>query len=195
MTMNRLQDILRKILNDRDIFATPHNLEPLIDSDTWSRLRELVKNGKRDEFISLIDERYKKVRNYYYKKESESLLFRYNSLKKAYDNRQTLLKELLDNLGWFGLVYHNLPNMNEIGVIIERYTDDVVKAYFQDKIDREDNPDKKNALRKVLMYYIEMRKCNIPRSVIAYFIRKLNTLVNYWGLLDEPIKNNRYRKR
>lgn len=194
MTMNRFQDILRKILNDRDIFAT-RDREPLIDSDTWSRLRELVKEDKKDEFSRLIDERYKKVSNYY-REESKSLLYnRYISLKNAYNNRQTLLKELLDNLDWFGLVYHNLPNMNEIGVIIEKYTDDVVKVYFQDKIDREDNQYKKNALRKVLMYYIEMRQCNIPRSVIAYFIRKLDKLVNYWGLLDEPNKANRSRKR
>ena len=195
MTMSKLQDILKKILNDKDIFTTPHNLEPLIDNDTWSRLRELAESGNRDEFIKLIDQRYDQIKYNYRRELSNNLKDRYNALKKAYDNRQTLLKELLDNLDWFGLVYHNLPNMNDIGVIIERYTDDVVKTYLQDKIDREDNSYKKNALRKVLMYYIEMRKCNIPRSVIAYFIRKLNTLVNYWGLLDEPIKNTRHRKR
>ncbi len=184
MTMNKLQDILQEILNDKDIFTTPYNLEPLIDNYTWSKLREFIETDNRDEFVKLIDNRYNQVKYRYRGKLSKDLKYRYNSLKNAYDNRQTLLKELLDNLDWFGLVHNNLPNMNEIGIIIERYTDDVVKAYFQDKIARENNPYKKNALRKVLLYYIEMRKCNIPRSVIAYFIRKLDKLENYWGLLD-----------
>jgi len=195
--MSDMDTILKKILNDRDIFY--HEKEIFTKSE-WNWLREKFINKNLEEYKNIIqgkiNEYNQKINQATNNKEKE----KFQRAKKLCQNlinaipesdksgKPNLLNNLFEYLDSFGLVKSNLPSpssMDDYGKVIERYDISIVEQYFLDKISREDNLHTKNALKKLLEYVKELYQTNQSPLEIAYFIRKLNSLTTLWEVLNE----------
>jgi hypothetical protein len=192
---SKLDEVFKKVLNDRDIFDSPYDrnanepIPKLFEGSEWKELGKLFKEGKKDEFIRKIDARIEEIENQ--EKEASGrrrdkinkLKQRAEWLKSAFDNKPHLLKQLFENLEWYGLVKCKLPNMDSYGKVIERYDLSTVEQYFLDKINRSSRPQNK-ALEKVLEYVKELYNDGVSPEEIAYFVRKLDSLTKYWEVIE-----------
>jgi len=203
--MSDMDTILKKILNDRDIFY--HEKEIFTKSE-WNLLREKFINKNLEEFKNIkniiqgkINEYNQKINQATNNKEKEkfqrakklcqSLINAIPEFDKSgklvKHGKPNLLNTLFEYLDSFGLVKSNLPSssaMDDYGKVIERYDISIVEQYFLDKISRENNLHTKNALKKLLEYVKELYQSNQSPLEIAYFIRKLNSLTTLWEVLN-----------
>jgi DNA-binding transcriptional regulator GbsR (MarR family) len=192
---SKLDEVFKKVLNDRDIFDSLYDknakklIPKLFEGSEWKELGELFKKGKKDDFISKIDTKLKEIEekeqgdNNWRSDRINELKRRAEWLKSAFDNKPHLLKQLFENLEWYGLVKCKLPNMDSYGKVIERYDLSTVEQYFLDKINRSSDPQKK-ALEKVLEYVKELYNNGVSPEEIAYFVRKLDSLTKYWEVIE-----------
>ncbi|CAB3287436.1 conserved protein of unknown function [Methanocaldococcus lauensis] len=192
--MSKMDEIFKKVLNDRDIFDSPYDthkkehIPKLFEENDWKKLGELFKNGKKDEYEKMIQDRINQIKyneqnaDDWRKTKIDELEKRAKWLINAYDNKQHLLKQLFETLEWYGLVECYLPNMNDYGKVIERYDKSIVIEYFMDKIKKSQFP-RNRALEKVLNYVVELYDAGVPREKIAFFVRKLNSLTKYWEVI------------
>jgi len=194
--MNKMNEIFRKVLNDRDIFDSPFDnhkndtIPKLFEGENWKELGKLFDNGKKEEFEKRIDESFKKIKekeiqgkNKWRISKIKELEKRAEWLKKAFDNKPNLLMQLFGNLDWYGLVECKLPSMDNYGKVIERYDISIVEQYFIDRANRV-SEHQKRALKKVLEYIKELYKSGVSSEQIAYFVRKLNSLTKYWEVIE-----------
>lgn len=200
---SNLEDIIKKVLNDKNIFSTPYDrnkkrkLPEFFNNQEWKQLKYHFENDKKkEEYNNLVNENYNKVKKEYinskWEKEFEK---RYCALLNAYYSRKALLSQLFNTLEWYGVVVCNLPSMDDFGIMIERYSRAEVINFFCDKINREEAQWRKNAIKKALEYTCQLYDIGTPRETIAYFIRKLNALTEYWGLLDSYEQYEEQRRR
>ena len=192
---SKMDEVFKKVLNDRDIFDSPYdrnkrdNIPKLFEEDSWKVLGRLFNEGKRDEFINKVDSRIREIENQeqgtnsWRREKINELKQRGEWLKSAFDNKPHLLKQLFENLEWYGLVECKLPTMDSYGKVIERYNITMVEQYFVDKIKRSSYPQNR-ALEKVLEYVKELYIAGISPEEIAYFVRKLNSLTKYWEVIE-----------
>jgi len=193
--MSKIDEVFRKVLNDREIFDSPYhrntrtNIPKLFEGSEWKELEKLFIEGKKDEFVEKIGNRAEEIESReqrargWRRDRINELKQRAEWLKSAFDNKPNLLKDLFENLKWYGLVVCNLPRMEDYGKVIERYDISIVEQYFVDKIKRESYPRNK-ALEKVLEYVKELHKLGVPSEGIAYFVRKLDSLEKYWEVIE-----------
>ena len=195
-------------MNDRDIFDSLWGrgwgkpIPKLFKKDEWKELKNIfedviknneedIKEKKKNEFIGKIDNGKKnlmekknlKEKKNEWNKGIEELEKRAEWLKYALNEKPNLLKNLFENLEWYGLVKCRLPNMNNYGRVIERYDISTVEQYFIDKIYKAHNTRGK-ALEKVLEYVKELHSAGVPSEEIAYFVRKLESLTKYWEIIE-----------
>lgn len=187
-----LMDIIKRIINDKRIFNTPYcpydkrYLEEFFPNKEWMELYNYYKEGGENSYKELINRRHERIKKQYERnKLGNDLNKRYNALLHAYCKKRQLLEELFNTLEWYGVVECKLPNMDDFGIVIERHSKEEVITFFCDKINRTTRSYQKNALKAVLSYTMELYEIGIPKETIAYFIRKLDSLVEYWGLLDD----------
>jgi len=204
--MSRMDEVFRRVLNDRDIFDTPpydtHARKPipkLFEGDSWKELGKLFSEGRKDEFMEKIDSRIREIENQERRARGgrrdkiNELKQRAEWLKSAFENKPHLLKQLFDNLEWYGLVKCYLPSsMDDYGKVIERHNISTVEHYFVDKIKGEVSykhgqrylSKRGKALEKVLEYIKELYDSGLHPVEIAFFVRKLNSLVTYWEVIE-----------
>ena len=190
--MSDMDTILKKILNDRDIFY--HEKEIFTKSE-WNLLREKFINKNLEEYKNIIqgkiNEYNQKINQATNNKEKEKFQGAKKlcqSLINAIYDKPNLLNNLFEYLDSFGLVKSNLPSpssMDDYGKVIERYDIGTVTQFFLDKIERESDKYKKKALKKLLEYVKELYQSNQSPLEIAYFVRKLNSLKTLWEVLNE----------
>ena len=193
--MSKIDEVFRKVLNDRDIFDSPYDrntrasIPKLFEGESWKELGRLFNEGRKDEFIEKIESRIREIENQerrahgWRQNKIDELKQRAEWLKTAVENKPHLLKQLFENLEWFGLVDCKLPNMDQYGRVIERYDIFIVEQYFIDKIKRASYPQNK-ALEKILEYVKELYTAGIPPVEIAYFVRKVDSLTKYWEVIE-----------
>lgn len=188
MIESRLDEIIKKIINDPDIFQKPGSVPLLFDKNEWLKLKDDFRNGEKAAFEKKIDDRINELR----KEMKNGKLSRKNfdklrklaqSLKKAYTEKTALLKEIFELLDSYGIVICNLPSMDQYGAVVERYPKEIVLAFFMDKIKKEKDNRKKNALRKIYSYLMELYAAGLKPEEIGYITRKLNSLTNYWEVI------------
>ncbi len=193
--MSKMDEVFRRVLNDRDIFDTPYDTDvkkpipKLFEGDSWKELGKLFNEGRKNEFIEKIDSRIREIENQeqrargWRRDKINELKQRAEWLKLAFDNKPHLLKQLFENLEWYGLVECKLPNMDQYGKVIERYDISIVEHYFVDKIERTFYPQNR-ALEKILEYVKELYTGGVAPEEIAYFVRKINSLTKYWEVIE-----------
>jgi hypothetical protein len=192
---SKMEEVFRKVLSDKDIFDSPYDknkkesIPKLFEGEKWKELGKLFRAEKEEEFKRKIDGRMHEIEN----KEREVNRWREERIKRlkersawlkgAYNEKPHLLMQLFDNLDWYGFVECKLPSMDAYGKVIERYDLPIVEHFFVDKIKGARFP-KNNALEKVLEYVKELYDSHISVEEIAYFVRKLNSLEKYWGVIE-----------
>lgn len=192
---SKIDDVFRKVLNDREIFDSLYDrnagapIPKLFEGDSWRELERLFNEGKRDEFIEKIDSRIREIENQerranrWRRDRINELKQRAEWLKSAFDGKPHLLKDLFENLEWYGLVECKLPRMEDYGKVIERYDISIVEQHFVDKIKRASYPQDR-ALKKILEYVKELHTAGISPGEIAYFVRKIDSLTKYWEVIE-----------
>ncbi len=193
--MSKIDEVFRKVLNDKEIFDSPYDrntrapIPKLFEGANWKKLGRLFSKGRKDEFIEKIDSRIMEIENQergargWRRDRINELKQRAEWLKLAFDNKPHLLKQLFENLEWYGLVECKLPNMDQYGKVIERYDISIVEEYFADKIRRISYPQNR-ALEKILEYVKELYAVGTSPEEIAYFVRKINSLTKYWEVIE-----------
>ena len=193
---SKMDEVFRKVLNDRDIFDSPYDREAkapipkLFEGESWDELKRLFDERRKDEFIEKIDSRIREIE----KQEQSASKWRRNRinqlkqraewLKSVFDGKPYLLKDLFENLRWYGLVECKLPtSMEDYGKVIERYDISIVEQYFVDKIKRTSYPQNR-ALEKILEYVKELYTAGISPEEIAYLVRKIDSLAKYWEVIE-----------
>lgn len=143
--MSKMDEVFRKVLNDKEIFDSPYDrytrtpIPKLFEGASWKELGGLFNEGRKDEFIEKIESRIKEIENQeqrargWRRDKINELKQRAEWLKLAFDNKPNLLKDLFENLEWYGLVECKLPRMEDYGKVIERYDISIVEQYFVDK--------------------------------------------------------------
>jgi len=200
--MSNMDIILKKILNDRDIFYPD---EEIFTKSEWNLLREKFINKNLEEYKNIIQRKsneYNQKINQAAKNKEKEKFQRAKKLCQSLINaipefdksgklvkpgKPNLLNTLFEYLDFFGLVKSNLPSSSAIddyGKVIERYEIGTVTQFFLDKIERESDKYKKKALKKLLEYVKELYQSNQSPLEIAYFIRKLNSLTTLWEVLN-----------
>lgn len=193
--MSKIDDVFRRLLNDREIFDSPYDknarapIPKLFEGASWKELGRLFNEGRKDEFIKKIDSRIREIENQerrankWRRGKINELKQRAEWLKLAFDNKPNILKNLFENLEWYGLVEIKLPNMEDYGKVIERYSISTVEQYFVDKIKKAYYPQNR-ALGKILEYVKELHTAGISPEEIAYLVRKIDSLAKYWEVIE-----------
>lgn len=188
---SKMDEIFRKVLNDREIFDTPYEdgkpVPELFKGENWKELKKLFSESKNEDFrdkiqyrLNEIDEQ-EKYASERRRKKIDELKNRAKWLETAIENKKNLLTNLFNNLEWYGLVECKLPSMDNYGVVIERYNLSIVEQYFIDKTKKDSKESR--ALRRVLEYVKELYEAGVPPEEIAYFVRKMNSLTSYWEVI------------
>ncbi|MGD0203447.1 MAG: hypothetical protein ABSC20_06025 [Candidatus Bathyarchaeia archaeon] len=190
-----LHDIMKRILNDTDVFAPPYDRTQrenilLFQKEDWKKLSLAFEKRDKSTFNCLIDKRLQNLHaeascsQHWRKVQIETLLPLGLSLKNAFETKPNLLSLLFDLFDCFGLFECRLPNMEDYGTVIENHTKPIVEQFFFHQINKA-NMDQKRALARVFEYVKELYNLNIDVVEIAFFVRKLNSLTE----LVEVIKD------
>lgn len=182
-----LEKITRRILNDPDIFYVNYTI---FDENDWNAMREKLKNGKTEDVKNKIQEKINDLeteiastRNNREKEKIEKAKKLTESLKDALDNRPYIAKQIFSMLDKFGVVKCNLQKMEDYGKVIEIHSWQIAEQFFLYKIGKTGHSYEKRALKKVLEYIKEMRANKIDILEIAFFVRKLDDLTQFWEVL------------
>lgn len=180
--MSKMDEIFKKVLNDRDIFWIK---KEIFNETEWNELKKSKDNP--DDFIRIVESKIKSFENEMNnaadnnKKDFEKSIKLCKGLKSAIKQNPNILDQMLDTLKSYGVVVSNLPNnMDDYGKVIERYGISTIEQFFFDKIKRANDKYKKRALGKVLEYVKELYNFNRSSLEIAYFVRKLDSLTIFW---------------
>lgn len=182
-----LEKITRRILNDPDIFYIDYTV---FNENDWNEMKEKHKNGETEDVKNKIQRKINDLeteiaatRNNRGKEKIEKAKKLTESLKDALDNRPYIAKQIFSMLDKFGVVKCNLPRMEDYGKVIEIHSWEIAEQFFLYKIGKTGNNYEKKALIKVLEYIKEIRANKIDILEIAFFVRKLNDLTQFWEVL------------
>ncbi len=186
--MSKIDEVFRKALNDEDILVSKRDRRrvypKLFKQREWRQLRDQYFNAKtKSAFHEIIKTKIHDIKTQpEYRDWKSELTAQAKGLQNACDQKPYLLEEALTNFAWYGAMECNLPSMDDYGKIIERYDPAIVEQYFVDKIARARKFHKK-ALAKVLEYVKELYDAEVSLEEIAFFVRKLNSLEEYWEVI------------
>jgi hypothetical protein len=186
MTTKTLDDVMRRVLNDADIFYVSYTI---FDNAEWNELSRNYYEKNFNNLLSKIDQKIKylkgelKSQKNDWRKQQAIVLV--ESLKNSINNKPYTLEQLFSTLDKFGLVKCNLPNMEDYGKVIENHNRSTVEQFFLYKIDKAKYFYEKKALKKTLECLKELYAMNLDILEIAFFIRKLNSLTQFMELLKD----------
>jgi len=189
MTAKTLDEIMRRVLNDSDIFYVSYTI---FDEAEWKNIGEEFQKGNFAEVTARIDEKIDQLktalnseRNQRKKETLEKAIKLTEALKSAITNKPHILKQMFLTLDRFGFVRCNLPNMEDYGKVIENHNRSTVEQYFLYKIDKEKNRFRRKALKKTLEYLRELYTMKLDMLEIAFFIRKLDSLTQFMEVIED----------
>ncbi|MEG8946754.1 hypothetical protein [Rosettibacter firmus] len=188
MTTKTLDDVMRRVMNDSDVFYISYTI---FDEREWKNLGKEYAENKLDKVTQRIEQKVAELRSYYdskkddtQKKNLQYSIELTNALKSAINNKPHFLKQMFLTLDKFGIVRCNLPNMEDYGKVIENHSFPIVEQFFLYKIEKAKKFEKK-ALGKTLEYLKELYAMNLDILEIAFFIRKLNSLTEFMEVIKD----------
>lgn len=192
MTIKTLDDIMRRVLNDSDIFYVSY---PIFNEAEWKNIGEEFQKANFAEVTARIDGKINELqdalnseRNRKKKEILEKAIKLTEALKSAINNKPHILNQLSSTLDSFGLIKNNLPSssvLEDFGKVIENHNRPTVEQYFLYKIDKEKNRFRKKALKRILEYLKELYSMNLDILEIAFFIRKLDSLTQFIEVIKD----------
>jgi len=185
MTNKTLEDIIKRILNDPDVFYIRYTI---FNSAEWDELSKEYQKGNLDNVTSKIGQKINSLETKFKSQRNDRRLQNAiklaEGLKNAIKNKPYILKQMFSTLEKFSLIKCNLPTMEDYGKIIENHNRSTVEQFFLYKIDRARGYQKR-ALRKTLEYLEELYAMNLNILEIAFFIRKLNSLTQFMEVIKD----------
>lgn len=190
MTAKTLDEIMRRVLNDSDIFYVSYII---FDENEWEKIGEEFQKGNFSGVTTRIDKKIDQLQNALNsetnKKETlEKAIKLTEALKSAVNNKPYILQQMFLTLDRFGLVKPNLTSssvLEDLGKVVENHNRATVEQYFFYKIDKEKYKFRKKALKKLLEYLKELYAMNLDTLEIAFFIRKLDSLTQYMEVIKD----------
>ena len=189
MTAKTLDEIMRRILNDSDIFYVNYII---FDKSEWKNIGAKFQKGdfagvtkKINEKIYQLKTELNSEKNQRKKETLEKAIKLTEALKSSITDKPHVLKQMFLVLDRFGLLKCNLPNMEDFGKVIENHNRSVVEQYFLYKIDKEKNKFRRKAIKKTLEYLKELYAIKLDTLEIAFFIRKLNSLIQFMEVIKD----------
>lgn len=191
-----LDDVMKRVLNDPDIFESPFDrntrtsIPLLFQKENWKQLKADFERKDQIAFNALIDKQKQQLSNELTRAQGwrrgqiEKLFSLSESLRKAFENKPNLLSQLFDLFDCFGLFDCKLPNMEDYGKVIENHTKPVVEEFFLYHICKA-GWDEKRALKKTFEYVKELYNMNLDVLEIAFFVRKLNSLTQFVEVIKD----------
>lgn len=184
MTTRTLDEIVKRVLNDSDIFYMYYTI---FGNSEWKDLQEKHSQGDLAYMTSKIDQKLEALeRELSYQSRGKKRLTDAISLTKALKNavhyKPYILERMFTTLERFGLVKCNLPNMEDYGKVIENHSQATVDQFFLHNIKKARHYEK-SALRKALEYVRELYALNCGILEIAFFVRKLNSLTEFFKVI------------
>lgn len=187
MTTKTLDDVMRRILNDPDIFYVSYTI---FNNKEWEELGTGFHEGDLINVASRINQKIQDLNHLQSQKNDrdkgrvKEAIKLAEALKRAITNKPYIVHQIFLTLDKFGLVKCNLPNMEDYGKVIENHNRSTVEQYFLSKIDRA-SVYQKRALKRTLEYVNELYAMNLDILEIAFFIRKLNSLVQFMEVIKD----------
>jgi hypothetical protein len=188
MTTKTLDDVMRRVLNDPDVFYISYTI---FDNAEWEEIGKEFREGDLNSVTSRINQKIQDLKNALdsqindrKKRMLQETIKLDEALKNAINNKPYVLEQVFSTLDKFGLVKCNLPNMEDYGKVIENHSRSTVEQYFLSKIDRAGGYQRR-ALRKTLEYVKELYAMNLDVLEIAFFVRKLNSLTQFMGVIKD----------
>ena len=180
--MSKIDEIFRMVLNDREIFWIK---KEIFNKKEWNDLKKTINqvkefNERINQKIRSLEDEERKISDNGIRNDIKMAKRLCSNLLASSEQKPHILNQMFDFLDSFGVVECNLPNMDDYGKVIERYSISIVEQFFLDKMKRENNKHRKRALAKVLEYVKELYNANISVEEIAYFVRKLDSLRILW---------------
>jgi len=189
MTAKTLDEIMRRVLNDSEIFYVNYTI---FDKAVWENIGKEFQKGTFAEVAARIDGKIDQLQdalnsetNRKRKETLEKAIKLTEALKSAVNNKPHILKQMFLTLDRFGLVKCNLPDMEDYGKVIENHNPSTVEQYFLYKIDKEKNRFRRKALKKTLEYLNELYTMKLDVLEIAFFIRKLDSLIQFMEVIKK----------
>jgi len=192
MTTKTLDDVMRQILNDPDIFYISYTI---FNNGEWEKLGKEFQEGNLKDVTDRIDQKIQALKNDLNSQRNDrrkntlrEAIKSTEALKDATNNKPYILEQMFSTLDTFGLVKCNLPSastMEDFGKVIENHNRSTVEQYFFSKIDKENNRFKRKALKKLLEYVKELYAMNLDILEIAFFVRKLNSLTQFMEVIKD----------
>jgi hypothetical protein len=184
MTTKTMDEILKSVLNDSDIFFMYFTI---FDNSEWKDLREKYSQKDFTYITSKFDQKLKALKREFNSQRSRKERLKEaitctKALKNAVHDKPYILERLLTTLDKFGMVTCNLPNMEGYGRVIENRSPATVEQFFLYNI-RKARSYEKSALLKVLEYVKELYALNYGILEIAFFVRKLNSLEEFFKMI------------
>ncbi len=158
MINKTLDDVMRRVLNDPDIFYISYTI---FDNVEWEKLREKFQEGDINNVTDKINQKIQDLnhlqsqKNDRDKKRIIEAIKLAEALKRAITNKPYIVHQAFLTLDKFGLVKYNLPNMEKYGKVIENHNRSIVEQYFLSKIDGA-RGFQSRALKKTLEYVKEL---------------------------------------
>lgn len=188
MTAKTLDDVMRRILNDTNVFYISYTI---FDNNEWRNLSKEYKEKKLNEVTNKIDQKLKQLKDKHnsetderQKKNIAKSIELVEALKSAVNNKPHILEQMFSTLDKLGIVRCNLPNMEDYGKVIENHNYPIVEQFFLSKIDKARRFERM-ALKKTLEYLKELYAMNLDILEIAFFIRKLNSLTEFMEVIKD----------
>jgi hypothetical protein len=186
MITRTLDEIVRQVLNDPDVFYMYYTI---FDNSEWKDLREKHSQKELAYVTDKIDQKLKMLKKKSSSQDSggrnlKEAVMRTKALKDAVDSKPYTFERVLVTLDKFGLVKCNLPKMEDYGKVIENYGPTTVEQFFLYNIKRAGRY-KESALRKILEYVKELYAMNYDILEIAFFVRKLNSLTEFYEIIKQ----------
>lgn len=189
MTAETLDEIMRRVLNDSDIFYVSYTI---FDKAEWEGIGKEFQKGNFAEVTARIDEKIHQLqgalnsgKNQKQKETLKGAIKLTEALKSSVKNKPHILKQMFLTLDMFGLVKCNLPDMEDCGKVVENHNRPIVEQYFLYKIDKEKNKFRRKALIRTLEYLKELYAMNLDTLEIAFFIRKLDSLTQFLEVIKD----------
>lgn len=180
MTVNCLEEAMRRVFNDRRIFGMPREL---IGKDNWKKLREAFFNADGSSAMQVIAESKagfegkigleKDPREKRSLEEAGRLL---NGLEVKIKQASPAAGRILGLMDSFGPLRCNLPDMEDYGKVIEGHARATAEQFFLYKIQKDKDHRRRQALAALLEVVIELYDRQVEPLEIAFFVRKIESL-------------------
>lgn len=193
-----MDELLRKVLNDRRIFDFGENgagrlfgqeavieIRKLLARDDLSSVRERIQRAQEEKQEQWRQQTSRQRQQAHSrparppKNTFQEAIDLSERLGQAASDKLPLVRRVFDLLDEYGAMRCQLPTMEDYGKVVENQDRALVEAYFAYQIDKTKERWKQEALRQMLSYLEQGYESGIPVDQLGFFVRKSESLKSF----------------